>query len=151
VQDVVRDGEICCLDSDGRSNFYKLLFRRDWAYFFAFDVLSVDGEDLRGRPLLERKRRLRRIMPKIERRLLYLDHIAECGRDLYRAACAREVEGIVGKWADGTYQADGRGTSWVKIKNPDYSQMEARYELCESHLDRRPATMKRPSLQLRLV
>jgi hypothetical protein len=36
-----------------------LLFRRDWPYFVVFDVLSIDGEDLTGRPLLERKRRLR--------------------------------------------------------------------------------------------
>ena len=66
------------------------------------------------------------MMPRIESRLLYGDHIAERGRDLYRAACARDLEGIVGKWAEGTYQADGRGTSWVKIKTPGYSEMEAR-------------------------
>src|SRR5439155_7966699 len=36
----VLDGELVCLDSDGRSNFRKLLFRRDWPYFYAFDVLS---------------------------------------------------------------------------------------------------------------
>jgi ATP-dependent DNA ligase len=46
----VLDGEIVCLDPDGRSNFSNLLFRRDWPYFFAFDLLSVEGEDLRERP-----------------------------------------------------------------------------------------------------
>ena len=45
---------------DGRSNFYNLLFRRDWPFFFAFDLLSVDGEDLMARPRIEWKRRLRR-------------------------------------------------------------------------------------------
>src|SRR4051812_33915658 len=55
----VLDGEICCLDSDGRSNFNRLMFRRDWPYFYAFDLLSIDGEDLTSQPLLERKRRLR--------------------------------------------------------------------------------------------
>ena len=59
------DGEIVCLDAHGRSDCYRLMFRRDWPYFFAFDLLSVDGEDLRPLPLTERKRRLRRIMPKI--------------------------------------------------------------------------------------
>jgi bifunctional non-homologous end joining protein LigD len=53
--DCVLDGEIVCLDADGRSNFYNLLFRRGWPYFFAFDLLRADGEDLRDRPLLERK------------------------------------------------------------------------------------------------
>jgi bifunctional non-homologous end joining protein LigD len=63
AHDAVLDGEIVCLDRDGRSNFYKLLFRRDWPYFYAFDLLSVEGEDLRYRPLEERKRRLGAIMP----------------------------------------------------------------------------------------
>ena len=47
------------------------------------------------------------------------------------AACALNLEGVVGKWANGTYQTDGRCTSWVKFKNPEYSQMEARHELFE--------------------
>jgi hypothetical protein len=46
-----------------------------------------------------------------------------------RAACALDLEGVVGKWANGTCQTDGRCTSWVKFKNPEYSQMEARHEL----------------------
>ena len=59
----VLDGEIVCLDADGRSNFYNLLFRRDWPYFCVWDLLSVDGEDLTPRPLAERKRRLRHHAP----------------------------------------------------------------------------------------
>jgi ATP-dependent DNA ligase len=69
--------------------------------------------------LTERKHRLRAIMPTVECRLLYLDSIAERGIDLYRAACKRDLEGIVAKWSRGTYQTDGRGTSWLKIKNPE--------------------------------
>jgi hypothetical protein len=41
---------------------------------------------------------------------------------------------IVAKWANGTYQCDGRSTSWLKIKNPDYSQMEGRHELFVARL-----------------
>jgi bifunctional non-homologous end joining protein LigD len=67
----VLDGEICCLEPDGRTHFNKLLFRREWPFFYAFDVLSIDCEDLTGLPLLKRKRRLLRIMPTIETRLLY--------------------------------------------------------------------------------
>ena len=62
----VLDGEIVCLDADGHSNFYHLLFRREWPFFCAFDLLAVDGEDLWARPLVERKRRLRRLMPRVE-------------------------------------------------------------------------------------
>jgi bifunctional non-homologous end joining protein LigD len=59
----VLDGEICCLEPDGRGDFYKLLFRREWPYFYAFDALSINGEDLTGLLLLERKRWLLRVMP----------------------------------------------------------------------------------------
>jgi|RhiMetdeSRZDD1v2_1073273.scaffolds.fasta_scaffold15623_2 bifunctional non-homologous end joining protein LigD len=52
AQHAILDGEICCLDGGGRSDFYKLLFRRDSRYY-AFDVLSVNGEDVRAFPLLE--------------------------------------------------------------------------------------------------
>jgi bifunctional non-homologous end joining protein LigD len=114
--DCVVDGEICCLEPDGRSHFYKLLFRREWPHFCVFDLLALDGKDLRGLPLVERKRRLRRILPAVESRLLYLDHIAERGCDLFRSACERDLEGIVAKWARGTYQTDGRRTSWLKIR-----------------------------------
>ncbi len=132
----VLDGEICCLAPDGRSNFKHLLFRREWPHFYAFDLLEVDGEDLRMQPLLERKRRLQTIMPTVESRLLYLDHIPQRGRDLYRVACERDLEGIVAKWTGGTYQTDGRRTSWLKVKNPEYSQMIGRRELFDARRDR---------------
>jgi hypothetical protein len=56
----VLDGEIAGLDSAGRSRFYELMRRRGVPVFYAFDCLSIDGKDLRGLPLLERKRRLKR-------------------------------------------------------------------------------------------
>ena len=114
----VLDGEICCLEPDGRTHFTNLLFRREWPFFYAFDVLNIEGEDLTNQPLLERKRRLRRLMPIIDSRLLSLDHLEERGCDLFRVACERDLEGIVAKWAPGTYGTDGRATSWLKIKNP---------------------------------
>ena len=111
--------------------------RRDWPYFYAFDVLSIDGEDLRARPLVERKRRLRAIMPRIDSRLLYVDDVRRRGTELFRAACARDLEGIVAKWRDGRYETDGVSTSWLKIKNPQYSQMVGRREVFEARRDRR--------------
>jgi bifunctional non-homologous end joining protein LigD len=133
----VLDGEIVCLDRDGCSNFYSLMFRRDWPYFYAFDVLSIDGEDLRDRPLIERKRRLRTILPRIDSRLLYVDDLPQRGIALFNAACRRDLEGIVGKWRDGRYETDGVSTSWLKIKNPHYSQMAGRREVFEAKRDRR--------------
>jgi uncharacterized protein with GYD domain len=89
----------------------------------------LEGRDLRSLPLLERKRLLARIMPRVECRLLYLDHVRERGSDLFRVACDRDLEGIVGKWAAGIYRIDQRSTSWLKIKNLEYSQMRDRHEL----------------------
>ena len=60
----------------------------------------------------------------VECRVLFLDGMAERGRDLLRVACERDLEGIVAKWAGGTYQMDGRRTSWLKIKNPAYTQIQ---------------------------
>ena len=97
--------------------YYDLMFRSEWPYFLALDVLSIDGEDLRALPLVQRKRRLARIMPWVESRLLLLDAIPARGKRLFELACARNLEGIVAKWSRGTYQCDGRGTSWLKIKN----------------------------------
>jgi len=62
-------------------------------------------------------------MPAVECRVLFLDSITERGCDLFRAACERDLEGVVAKWSHGTYQTDGRSTSWLKIKNPNYSQI----------------------------
>jgi hypothetical protein len=59
------------------------------------------------------------------------------GARLFELACERDLEGHLAKWSKGTYQCDGRGTSWLKIKNPEYSQVEGRHELFESR--RRPA------------
>jgi bifunctional non-homologous end joining protein LigD len=154
AHDAVLDGELVCLDADGRSNFYKLLFRRDWPHFYAFDVLSVEGENVQNRPLLERKRILRRLMPRIDSRLLYVDHLKARGCDLFRAACDRDLEGIVAKWSRGPYQRDGVSTSWIKVKNPRYSQAEGRHELFERRPEQRvhrssarpPVLLLRPTM-----
>jgi bifunctional non-homologous end joining protein LigD len=136
AHDAVLDGEIVCLDRRGRSDFKSLLYRRVWPYFYAFDLLAVDGDDLRAWPLIERKRRLRTLIPPVPTRLLYVESVEGRGRDFFEVACAYDLEGIVAKLADGRYHADGTSTSWVKIKNPHYTQATGRHELFE----RRTAT-----------
>ena len=64
--------------------------------------------------------------------------------DLFRVACERDLEGVVGKWANGSYLSDARSTSWVKIKNSSYSQMEGRHE----QFERRHSPPKRPHSRL---
>jgi len=124
------------------------LFRRDWPYFFAFDLLAVHGEDIRDWPLIDRSGDFKRSCLVSTHGLHYVDHFAERGIDLYPAACDRDLEGIVGKRADGCYESDGLSTSWVKIKNSRYSQMINRHQLFEgrgNHRERGRADWSAPA------
>jgi bifunctional non-homologous end joining protein LigD len=94
--------------------------------FYAFDLLWLDGEDLRPRPLVERKRLLRSIVPERPSVMLYAEHIERTGIEFFRLACDRDLEGIVAKLRNGSY-----GEGWYKIRNPRYSQYEGRRELFE--------------------
>jgi bifunctional non-homologous end joining protein LigD len=141
----VLDGEVCCLRPDGRSDFNALLFRREWPYFYAFDLLSLEGRDLRGLPLIERKRQLRRIVPRVAGyRLRFGEFLVARGCDLFRLACGHDAEGIVAKWARGCYHGDGSTTSWFKIKNPSYSQLVDRHELFASRRSGRTRSSGKP-------
>ena len=77
--EAVLDGEIVRLDGNGRPQFYDLLRRRGAPVFYAFDLLWLDGEDLRSRPLIERKRMLRSIVPEQPSVMLYASHIERTG------------------------------------------------------------------------
>ena len=74
----------------------------------------------------------------------YVDHVVERGRGLFELACQRDLEGIVGKWSQGTYWTSGGQTSWVKIKNPNYSQVEGRAELFDQRGAREQRVRRRP-------
>jgi bifunctional non-homologous end joining protein LigD len=110
-----------------------------------------NGRDLRGLLLMERKRPLAAIMPPVASRVLFLEGMAERGWDLFRVACERDLEGIVGKWAPGTYQTDGGRTSWLKIKNPEYSQIVGRAEMFDRNQGRQTARHRNPKPALVLV
>jgi len=128
VRDAVLDGEIVHLDAAGKPQFIWLLRRRSPQQFVAFDLLWLNGKDLTMMPLLERKRILRKLVP-VESPVLCADHVDGKGRDLYRAVCEMDLEGIVAKRKDGLYTPGA--TTWVKIKNPAYSQGAGRRELFE--------------------
>jgi bifunctional non-homologous end joining protein LigD len=87
----VIDGGTVCLDKRGRSSFKNLLFRRDWPYFCGFDLLAVDGEDLREWPLIERKRRLRQLIPSVPTSLMHVDHPKAMDRDFFQVASAHDL------------------------------------------------------------
>ena len=84
------------------------------ATYYAFDLLAVEGHDLRGLPLLERKALLREVLPAVGP-VRYSDHIAEQGVAMYESVAEMGLEGIVAKRADSTY-AGGRSASWLKVR-----------------------------------
>jgi bifunctional non-homologous end joining protein LigD len=114
----VLDGEIVSLDETGRPHFYDLLWRRGSPVFYAFDMLWLDGRDLRDEPLIEGKRILEQLAGG-HPRILIAKHIEGQGQGtgLFRAVCENFLEGIVAKWKDGRY-----GETWFKILNQNYSQ-----------------------------
>src|SRR4051812_19016156 len=90
----VLDGEIVCLDSDGAPQFYELMRRRAPQHFAAFDLLWHDGADVRGIPLLDRKRRLQGLLA-VPGPAFYVDHVTELGCNFFETVCASALEGIV--------------------------------------------------------
>jgi bifunctional non-homologous end joining protein LigD len=130
VQSAVLDGEIVCLDDMGKSQFKSLMYRRGEPYFYAFDILQLNGKDLRSMPLHARKHELKRLIPKQPSAILYVDHVEAPGERLFHVACREDLEGIVAKLRNGAYDCK-RATSWIKIKNPAYTQIVGRQELFE--------------------
>jgi len=98
-------------------------------HFYAFDLLWLNGCDHRGLPLLERKRRLREIVPPRRRRCCTCTTSSAPALDLFEAVCRNDLEGIVAKRAEGRYTPEE--PTWVKIKNRNYGQVEGRRELFE--------------------
>jgi bifunctional non-homologous end joining protein LigD len=83
AESVVLDGDLVVTDHQGRSVFAYMMQRRKPARYFAFDLLSLNGEDLRRLPLVERKQRLRRILPARSPHVLYVDHTRGAGIELF--------------------------------------------------------------------
>src|SRR5437773_11302355 len=96
----VIDGEICCLDRRGRPQFKNLMFRRgNPPCFFAFDLLTCDGKDLRNERLLDRKQEGRRLLarPRADALLKYTEYMDGCRTALCQLVCALDSEWIVAK------------------------------------------------------
>jgi DNA ligase D-like protein (predicted ligase) len=114
------DGELCGVRPDGTTSFGMIQLASDSGnaaalVFFLFDLLSLNGEDLATRPLIERKEQLAALLAKVTSPLHYSDHQIGRGREFHKQACAVALEGIVSKRADAPYTPGKRGL-WVKTK-----------------------------------
>ncbi|MDA9445663.1 non-homologous end-joining DNA ligase [Bradyrhizobium sp. CCBAU 21360] len=115
------DGEVVVIH-DGRTNFSELqadLGRgdQDRLVYFAFDLLWLDGTDLRKEPQVERKRLLKDLIEEhdLKEPVLYSEHHEGAGQALFAAASKLNYEGIVSKRVDAPYRSD-RVEAWQKIK-----------------------------------
>ena len=123
LPDAVIDGEVVALDHNGAPDFAGLQAAlsegrsRDLIYF-VFDLLFEGGDDLRERPLLARKERLKALLTrkgKHSAQIKFVEHLSEAGDAVLKSACRLNLEGIVSKRTDAAYQS-GRTESWVKAK-----------------------------------
>src|SRR6185312_15304221 len=122
----VIDGEAVVLGVDGIADFNALHSRKHdhEVQLYAFDILALDGEDLRGLPLSLRKDNLARLLARRPDGIFVAPfEQGEIGADLFQAACRMGLEGLVSKRRDRPYQA-GRSRDWVKVKNRKHPAME---------------------------
>jgi bifunctional non-homologous end joining protein LigD len=120
AKEVVLDGEVCFVDDDGKTSFQRLqnalsTKNAERLTYFVFDLLSLDGKDLRPLPLATRKRLLAELLGNAPLPLRLCDHLTGDGSAFFREACLHGLEGIIAKRADTPYVA-GRSRSWLKIK-----------------------------------
>jgi ATP-dependent DNA ligase len=121
----VIDGEAVLLGVNGISDFNGLHSRKhdEEVQLYAFDILALDGEDLRKLPLHLRKTNLARLLARRPEGIFVSDfEQGEIGADLFRAACNIGLEGLVSKRRDRPYRA-GRSPDWIKVKNRKHPAM----------------------------
>jgi bifunctional non-homologous end joining protein LigD len=118
------DGEGVVVDERGVTDFERLrtaLAERGGspaAFLYGFDLLALDGEDLRSYPWEIRRATLTGLLRKAGPGLRLSEHLDGDGETIFRHACALGAEGIVAKRRDRPYRS-GRCADWVKVKNPD--------------------------------
>jgi len=114
------DGEVVALDKDGRPSFQALQASLkegsgNLAYF-AFDLLTIDGEDLTALPNLDRKERLKHLLTDASEPIRFSDHVLGHGEELFDRLCKQGLEGVVSKRVDAPYRVDKRTQTWLKVK-----------------------------------
>lgn len=124
VETAILDGEAVVLDEEGRSDFSRLqravgahrfAVNTTEIVMYAFDLLYIDGNDLRDRPLEDRKAILERVLRDATRAIRFCETIEGDGTAILDAVCELGLEGVVAKRKRGRYRS-GRGGDWQKIK-----------------------------------
>jgi bifunctional non-homologous end joining protein LigD len=128
VDEAIVDGEVIAADATGRPVFVDLLRGTRSPSYVAFDLLWLNGIDLRSLPLGERRRALQALLPKGSAIVSEALSVEGRGCELFELMRANDLEGIVGKRLADAYDPRVR---WLKVKNLNYSQKEGRGDLFE--------------------
>jgi bifunctional non-homologous end joining protein LigD len=118
------DGEAVAAGADGVAVFDALHRCRKVtdAMLYAFDLLELNGEDLRSLPLRERKARLEKLLARSRTGIVFNDHTDQDGATVFEHACRVGLEGIVSKRLSAPYRS-GPSRDWIKVKNPECPAM----------------------------
>jgi bifunctional non-homologous end joining protein LigD len=121
VQDAILDGEIVALDEEGRSSFqllqaFELGQKRPPIFYYAFDLLRLNGTDLRDNPVEERKAQLESLLKEPLESIRYSASLGTDGEKLLAKADRFGLEGLIGKRAGSAYETGRRSGNWVKLK-----------------------------------
>jgi len=113
------DGEAVACDDDGVASFNLIRYRRhdDSTFLYAFDLIELNGDDLRHDPLEVRKAALASIVARASPGIRFNEHIEGDGPTVFAHACKLGLEGVVSKRKDSAYRS-GRSPDWLKMKNP---------------------------------
>jgi DNA ligase D-like protein (predicted polymerase) len=121
VKSAVIDGEVVVIGPGGKPDFQALRRNLDKhskdLQYYAFDLLELNGKDFRGRPLIERKAALEKLLARVPDRIRYVEHFDTDPRQVMQAACDLGLEGIVSKRTDSPYES-GRRESYHKRTLP---------------------------------
>jgi bifunctional non-homologous end joining protein LigD len=117
TSDCVLDGEICALDENGRPSFSAMQQGKSGTpiVYFVFDLLEVEGEPLVDLPLVERRKRLEKLLDKRNRTVRFSESFDD-GQALLEAAGRQGLEGIMAKRRDSRYFEGRRTRDWLKVK-----------------------------------
>jgi bifunctional non-homologous end joining protein LigD len=123
------DGEAVACDDKGVASFDRIRYRRHDAdvFLYAFDLIELNGDDLRRDPLEIRKATLRSIVAKAGLGLRFNEHLEDDGPTVFAHACKMGLEGIVSKRKDSPYRS-GRSPDWLKMKNPAHPAVKREEE-----------------------
>ncbi|WP_292326026.1 RNA ligase family protein [Mesorhizobium sp.] len=123
----ILDGEMIAPEPDGRPNFQQMHSRMTWnaeqLAFVSFDLLHLNGEDLRSLPLVDRKAKLWNLVKPADGIIQYSAHVEGNGAAFFAAVDKMGLEGMVSKRKNAPYHS-GKGDSWVKAKCWDVGDFE---------------------------